>query len=177
MRRKLFVLTGLGIMLLWSCGDKTGDRASENTILQGSDGTLLLNLEKAVCYNDETNPASNTAEWNIRISKPGRFKVWLSSATKDTTSLNYKNSVRIFLMDNLLEGNPACDKIVLNSKEVTYPYYKADSYMGTFYISEPGDYTIQLVSEKVLPHEALNNFNGGPDETRLMSVMLTPNTR
>ncbi|MFZ0283351.1 MAG: hypothetical protein WAL29_16995, partial [Bacteroidales bacterium] len=81
------------------------------------------------------------------------------------------------LLDNQLEVDPACDKIVRNSGEVTYPYYRADSYMGSFYISEPGQYNIQVISEKVLPKEAMNNISSRPDDTRLMSVILTPNKR
>jgi hypothetical protein len=177
MRKKFYAIMGKGLLALWSCGNRTTDQVSDNTILQDPDGTLLLNLEKATCYNDETNPSSNTAEWKIRVSKPGRFKVWLSSATMDTTRLKYMNSVKIFFMDNQIEGNPACDRIVQNSDEVTYPFYRADSYMGTFYISNPGDYIIQVISEKVIPREAMNELTSGPDETRLMSVILTPNTR
>lgn len=177
MKRKFFLLMGIGLLVFWSCGNRATDQVSENTILQDPDGTLLLNLDKATCYNDEMNPASNTAEWKIRVSNPGRFQVWLSSATMDTTRLKYVNSVKIYFMDNQIEGNPECDKIIQNSDEVTYPYYRADSYMGTFYISNPGDYRMQLISEKVIPHEAINEVATGPDETRLMSVILTPNTR
>jgi hypothetical protein len=161
-----------------SCGKKSVSRnASVNAILQDADGTLALNMEKATCYSDMINPSSNTAEWNILVSKPGRFKVWLSSATKDTTDLSYVNSVKISLLDKQLEVNPECDKIVLDSEEVSFPYFRADSYMGSFYISEPGEYSIQLISEKVLSKEALNKRSEGLDETKLMSVILSPITR
>jgi len=161
-----------------SCGKKSVSRnASVNAILQDADGTLALNMEKATCYSDMINPSSNTAEWNILVSKPGRFKVWLSSATKDTTDLSYVNSVKISLLDKQLEVNPECDKIVLDSEEVSFPYFRADSYMGSFYISEPGEYSIQLISEKVLSKEAMNKMSEGLDETKLMSVILSPITR
>ena len=137
MRISFFAFVGLGAMMIWSCGHWSDKKSiAENTVLQQEDGTLALNMEKATCYNDEVNPSSNTAEWKVLVSKPGRFKVWLSSATKDTTDLRYINSVKISLLDNELEANPACDKIVRNSGEVSYPYYRADSYMGSFYISE-----------------------------------------
>jgi len=161
-----------------SCGKKSVSRnASVNAILQDADGTLALNMENATCYSDMINPSSNTAEWNILVSKPGRFKVWLSSATKDTTDLSYVNSVKITLLDKQLEVNPECDKIVLDSEDVSFPYFRADSYMGSFYISEPGEYSIQLISEKVLSKEAMNNRSDALDETKLMSVILSPITR
>ena len=36
-----------------------------------SDGTLALNIENATCYSDVVNPSSNTAEWNVVVSKTG----------------------------------------------------------------------------------------------------------
>jgi hypothetical protein len=178
MRRRIFAFSGLCVLLLWSCGQKfQSGNVSGNKILQAPDGSLALKMEKATCYSDVINPSSNTAEWNVVVSKPGRFKVWLSSATKDTTDLSYVNSVKITLLDKLLEVDPEPDRVVLNSKDVTYPYFRADSYMGSFYVSEPGEYSIQVISEKVLSKEALGMNAPGPEETRLMSVMLTPMTR
>lgn len=174
MRSNLFAMIGLCALIICSCGHKSGrNDLSDNTVRQQDDGTLSLNLEQAICYNDEVNPSSNTAEWNVLVSKPGRFKVWLSSATKDTTDLSYNNSVKISLLDVQLEADPACDKIVKDADEVSYPYYRADSYMGSLYISEPGEYIIQVISEKVLPKEAMNNISSGAGDTRLMSVILT----
>jgi hypothetical protein len=134
-------------------------------------------VENATCYSDAVNPSSNTAEWNVVVSKPGTYKVWLSSATRDTTSLSYFNSVKISLLDKLIEVNPEIDKIVLNSADVSYPYFRADSYAGSFYISEPGEYSIQVISEKVLTKEAMNRVPSGLNDTKLMSVILTPMTR
>ena len=178
MSKKVFTILSLVLLLLWSCGriSESGD-LSENAIVQESDGTLDLDMEKAICYSDLVNPESNTAEWNFVVSKPGTFKVWISSATKDTTSLSYVNSVKISLLDKHLEGNPECDVVVPDSDEVSYPYFRADSYMGSLYISEPGEYSIQLISEKVLSKEAMNTVKPEADETRLMSVILTPMTR
>ena len=173
-----FVITGL--MFLWSCGNKSGvnDFKNEgNAIVQEEDGSLALDIDNAICYNDDSNPASNTAEWKVMISKPGRFKVWLTSATKDTTELSYVNSVKINLLDSSLEADPACDKIVRNSDDVPYSYFRADSYMGSFYVSEPGVYNVQVISEKILPREAMNQVQASADDTKLMSVLLTPMTR
>ena len=177
MRSRYFAyLLCLVIIPVWSCShseSKKDLRDAENRILQQNDGTVSLILDKAECYSDVANPSNNTADWNIVISKPGRFKVWLSSATKDTSDLNYANSVRISLLDDQLEATPACDKIVRNSSDVHLPYYRADSYIGSVYVSEPGEYNIQLISEKV----TAKTDKSLADETKLMSVMLTPMTR
>jgi len=178
MNKKNFTLVSLVLLLVWSCGKKSDSgNVSENAILQEADGTFALELENAICYNDVVNPSSNTAEWKVVVSKPGTFKVWLSSATRDTTNLSYINSVRISLLDKLLEVDPEIDKVVLNSDDVKYPFFRADSYAGSFYFSEPGEYNIQVISEKVLTKEAKNSSSSGPDNTRLMSVILTPMTR
>ncbi len=178
MSRKIFTLFSLVLLLAWSCGKKSGSaNVSGNSVLQKADGSFSLKVENAACYNDVENPSSNTAEWNVVVSKPGTYKVWLSSATRDTTNLSYINSVKISLLDKLIEVNPEIDKVVLNSGDVSYPYFRADSYAGSFYISEPGEYRIQVISEKVLSKEAMNRISSGPNDTKLMSVILTPMTR
>lgn len=178
MKVKISTLASLVLLLAWSCGNKTESRhVSENAVLQDSDGTFALNMSDAACYSDVVNPASNTAEWTVVVSKPGTYKVWLSSATKDTTNLSYINSVKISLLDKLIEVDPEIDRVVLNSGDVSYPYFRADSYAGSFYFSEPGEYSIQVISEKVLPQEAMNSNSSSPDDTKLMSVILTPLTR
>jgi len=178
MNGKIFTLVSLVLLLVWSCGKRSDSRnVSENAILQDSDGTFALNMADAACYSDDVNPESNTAEWIVVVSKPGTYKVWLSSATKDTTNLSYINSVRISLLDKLIEVDPEIDRVVLDSDDVSYPYFRADSYAGSFYFSEPGEYSIQVISEKVLSKEARNNSSSGPDDTKLMSVILTPLTR
>ena len=179
MSRKMFTIIGVIVLLAWSCGSNTDQNSvSENAVVQEADGTLALDMDEATRYSDDVNPASNTAEWNVVVSKPGTFRVWLSSATKDTTKLSYSNSVKLSLLDKFLEVNPVCDKVVLNSGEVSLPYYRADSYMGSLYISEPGEYSIQVISEKVLPKEAeLSEAMATTEDTRLMSVILTPLSR
>lgn len=174
----MFTIIGVIVLLAWSCGSNTDQNSvSENAVVQEADGTLALDMDEATRYSDDVNPASNTAEWNVVVSKPGTFRVWLSSATKDTTKLSYSNSVKLSLLDKFLEVNPVCDKVVLNSGEVSLPYYRADSYMGSLYISEPGEYSIQVISEKVLPKEAELSEDMTTEDTRLMSVILTPLSR
>lgn len=181
MRRRLIAyIIFLSIIPVWSCSHIGGAKDShdtENRILQQKDGTVSLILDKAARYCDAGNPSNNTADWNIVISKPGRFKVWLSSATRDTSDLNYANLVRISLLDNQLEANPVCDKIVRNSQDVPSSYFRADSYIGSVYVSEPGEYNIQIISEKVIAKEDDSQSTSPADDTRLMSVILTPSTR
>jgi len=146
----------------------------QNTILQQEDGTISLKVDKADCYHDMVNPSSNTAEWNVVVSKSGRFNVWLSSSTKDTTNLKYKNKVMLSILDNRLETRPAIDKIILNSSDVSLPYFKADSFMGELYIQDTGRYNVQLISEKILPEGYKKNESLSTDESKLLSVFLTP---
>ena len=131
-------------------------------------------LDKADFYNDAANPSNNTADWDVVISKPGHYRVWLSSATKDTSDLNYSGSVRISLLDNQLSAKPECDKIIQNASDVHYPYFRADSYMGSVYVSEPGEYNVQLTSEKVIAKSAEDKNTSPVEDTKLMSVILTP---
>jgi hypothetical protein len=181
MKKRFFVYFIILIIIRpWSCSHLESSKqllVAKNRILQEKDGTVSLILDKAARYSDVVNPSNNTADWNVVISKPGRFKVWLSSATKDTSELNYLNSVRISLLDDQLEANPACDKIIRNSIDVHYPYFRADSYMGSVYVSEPGEYNIQLISEKVIAKETDSRNASLADDTKLMSVILTPTTR
>ena len=175
-RRVIPFISGLAIVLLWSCSQQGATKNSqdaENRIVQQADGTVSLKIEKAVCYSDAVNPSNNTADWNIVISKPGRFKVWLSSATKDTSGLRYASSVRVNILDDHMEVNPSIDKVVHNSVDVPQSYFRADSYVGSFYVPEPGEYNIQVISDKVIAKNASTRL----DDTMLMSVILTPAIR
>lgn len=167
----------ISLFLLLSCGQNGRKQklgVVENRILQQNDGTISLILDKAECYSDVVNPSNNTADWDIVITTPGHFKVWLSSATKDTSALRYANSVRIRFLDDQLEVNPACDKVFRNSQEVHYPYYRVDSYMGSIFVSEPGEYNIQLISEKVKALKTGSQKTALTDDTKLLSVILSP---
>jgi hypothetical protein len=99
MRRNIYILLMLIVVsLIHSCSntDKTKSENKNvvvNKVLQQDDGSISLKIDKAECYSDMSNPSSNTAEWNVLVYKTGRFNVWMSSATIDTTDLQYKNSV------------------------------------------------------------------------------------
>lgn len=170
-----------GVVLLNSCGNRgeqnPKNKVAQNKILQQKDGTISLKVDKADCYQDAVNPSSNTAEWSVLVSKSGRFNVWLSSATKDTTDLKYQNSVRLNILDNMLEVHPACDKIVRNSSEVSYPYFRADSFLGSLYIQDTGLFNVQIISEKIVPRDINNSAASDTENSKILSVFLTPTTR
>lgn len=182
MRRKYFVwMIMIGVAFFYSCKNEvkpTTDKnnSDENKILQEQNGTISLKVDNAECYHDMVNPSSNTAEWNVFVSKSGRFDVWLSSATKDTTNLKYKNSVMLNIHENRLEARPLCDRIIHNSSEVSYPYFRADSFIGSLYIQDTGLYNIQLISEKIIPKNYNSDDSSVADNSKLLSVILTPTT-
>jgi hypothetical protein len=176
------VFMGLIVMMISSCGNVENKIVVKKTgkakqVVQQADGSISLKVEKAECYHDITNPATNTAEWNVFVSKSGRFDVWISSATKDTTDLQYKSSVMLSIMDSRLEARPACDKIIQNSSDVQLPYFRADSFMGEVYIQDTGSYNIQLISEKILPANKDVSKESVIENSKLISVSLTPITR
>jgi len=148
-----------------------------NMIHQQDDGSYFLKMEDAACYVDQTDPSGNTAEWKFEVPGAGRYKVWLSSATVDTLNLRYSNPVKISLLDNQLVKSPECDRIIRNSDDVSHPYYRTDSYMGSFYFPEPGEYNIQVISEKVTKINMTSQNNTTEDNTKLVSLILTPATR
>jgi hypothetical protein len=166
---------GVVILLTFSCGnsENTADK-DVHKVKQLDDGTINLQIDKAFCYNNKTDPSYNAAEWNLIVTRPGRYEVWLSSATIDTVDLQYTNMVTISLQDKQLNVKPVSNKIVLNSTGIKYPYYRADSYMGEFYIQDPGEYSVQLISEKVIAKSDTVSGSAVLDHTRVMSVFMTP---
>jgi hypothetical protein len=151
------------------------DQLSENTILQNEDGTISLELKEAACYSDMEDPAGNTAEWDVVVSKTGRYDVWISSFTKDSTDLNYKNPVKVSVDDTRIEAHPEVDKIIENSSDGELRYYTADSFMGSMFIQDTGLINFQVISEKILPKDYnWNNGNSNQDDSKLISIHLTP---
>jgi len=176
------LLIFVGLVLLNSCGNLGEQKELKNDvvqkkILQQKDGTISLKVDNADCYQDVVNPSSNTAEWSVLVSKSGRFNVWLSSATKDTTDLKYQNSVRLNILDNRLEVHPVCDKIIRNSTDVSYPYFRADSFLGSLYIQDTGLYNIQIISEKIVARDINSAIASDTENSKILSVLLTPTTR
>jgi hypothetical protein len=172
----------IGITFIYSCSNSIKQKINNNSlavnkVIQQADGSISLHVKKAECYSDMVNPSSNTAEWNVVVSKSGRYNVWLTSATIDTTNLEYKNKVLLSVQDNRLEAQPGIDKVVKNSSEVNYPYFRADSFMGSLYIQDTGLYAIQIISDRIVPEDSPAKDSQLNIKTKLLSVFLTPAVR
>ena len=170
----------IGISFLYSCSNSENiilnrNLLSVNKVNQKADGSIELHVKKAECYSDKVNPSTNTAEWNVFVSKSGRFNVWLSSATIDTTNLEYNNKVLFSVQDNRIEAQPSVDKIIKNSSDVHYPYFRADSFMGSLYIQDTGLFSVQIISDKIIPEDKTDS--SADTKTKLLSVFLTPVVR
>ncbi len=179
MKRTIFgLMTIAGICFLFSCKNTTPEiRAAAETVRQHEDGTISLKLEKADCYTDMDDRSDNTAEWNVVVSKSGRYNVWISSATLDTTDLKYKNSVMVNVQDKMIQARPDCDKVIINSSDVSYPYFRADSFIGSLYLQDTGQFYIQVTSEMILPKDYTMTESSAADIAKLISVSFMPVTR
>jgi len=167
-------------LLLTYCGNSGQGNDSEKRmerIKQRDDGTLSLKIEYADCYSNTQNPSGNTAEWNVVVSKSGRYDVWLTSITTDTLKLSYENNVMVTVADNVLEARPQLNRIVRKSGDVSNQYFQADSFLGTLFIPGTGSYYVQVISEKILPEDYLTQGLSGEDISRLVSVSFTPASR
>jgi hypothetical protein len=180
MKREFFVwVLVMGVVLAFSCNrgvqsDDSRNAVADHKIMQQKDGTISLKVDKAECYQDVVNPSSNTAEWNVVVSKSGRYDVWLSSATKDTTDMKYKNSVLLSIRDNRFEKLPVVNRVIQNSSDVSRPYYQADSFIGSLYIQDTGVYSVQVISDRILPKDFKASGISTDDHTKIVSVSLTP---
>jgi len=173
-------MTIAGLSLFISCNNtntKPESSSTAETIRQLEDGTISLKLDKADCYADLTDRSDNTAEWNVVVSKSGRYSVWISSATLDTTDLKYKNSVMVNVQDKMIQARPDCDRIIRNSSDVPYPYFRADSFIGSLYLQDTGHFYIQVTSEMILPKDYSINEPSSADIAKLISVSFMPETR
>ena len=179
MKNNIFVwliITGVTIIVSCNSSEPSENRrmVAESKILQQNDGTISLKIEKAACYRDAANPSTNTAEWSMFVSKAGRYDVWLSSATRDTTDLRYNDAVMLSIRDKRLEMKPSVNRVIQNSSEVEKPYYQADSFMGSLYIQDTGVYRVQVISDRVLPRETRLTGTKGEDLAKIVSVSLKP---
>jgi hypothetical protein len=182
MRREIVLYSLVAGMIMASCGNSARNSGAisgdtDKLIKQHEDGTISLTLANADRYSDIKNPSCNTAEWKVIVSKSGRYNVWLTSATKDTNDLKYKNSVMICVQDTKIVGRPGCDKIIYNSSDVNYPWFRAESFMGAMYIQDTGVFHVQVNSEQILPEDIKSNELSGAELSKLISVSFTPVTR
>jgi hypothetical protein len=81
------------------------------------------------------------------------------------------------IRDNRLETLPIVNRVVQNSADVSSPYYQADSFMGSLYIQDTGMYSVQVISDRVLPKKFRPSGSSPDDFSTILSVSLTPAKR
>jgi len=148
------VLAGLVMVFSMTACSDSGNRAredkneqSENTAARAEG--VVLRISDAALIQVDAKPQYNTAEWNFMVQKPGRYDVWLSSLTVDTVQPMFEDNVVITAGDSRLDKKPVGDEIVISDITVKAPWYRADSHMGSIFFSKPGEYQVQVISDKV----------------------------
>jgi len=177
MKIKILVLLVLASINFWYCSNQSDKKKAAGTnspVMQQEDGSISLRLANAWFYNDTIDPSNNTAEWTVVISKAGSYRIWLSSATRDTTNFNYLDKVKVNLPDREYVVIPKCDKIIQNSEDVAYPYFRADSFVGSFYFSQTGEYNIQVTGEKVISEAKRDQPRSFTNNSKLMALLISP---
>jgi hypothetical protein len=142
--------------------------------IAANDGGVVLRIEDADLLQVDYNPQYNTAEWQFTVKEPGRYDVWLSSLTCDTSHLRYEDNVIITAGDTRLAKRPVGDQIVMDDKSVSKPWYRADSHMGSIFFSQPGEYQVQVISDRVEPHPSDVSRLSIDKHTLINSVILKP---
>lgn len=158
MKATIVKLGSVSLMLILSLSsctgghDRSGKAGSEE---KGSakEGVTLL-LKDADIIQVDSHPQYNTAEWRFEVKKPGRYDIWLSSLTCDTTHILFAGNVTVTAGDKRLEKRPVGDEIVTDDKNVKSPWFRADSHMGSVLFSEPGEYQVQVISDRIMPHQS-----------------------
>lgn len=155
---KNFRVFGLAVFIAsTSCFDQgvsVEEKAGNNEGKSVHDGDVTLMISDADLIQVDSNPQYNTAEWYVRVKNPGRYEIWLSSMTCDTSRFRFKNDVIITIGDSRIEKKPVGDKIVTNDPNIKKPWFRADSHMGSVYFNEPGEYQVQVISNGVVPHSS-----------------------
>ncbi len=176
------VLLGLVIVFPMTACNNTGGEVkeskksrSENSDVPAEGVTLLIS--DAALIQVDSNPEYNTAEWHFKVNKAGRYDVWLSSLTRDTTFLNFGDSVVITAGDTRLTGRPVSDEIVTDDSSVEEPWYRADSHMGSIFFREPGEYQVQVISDRVRKYTSDLSDLSVDKETLINSLILKPTVR
>jgi len=144
MKKNLFAAVVLVVVVfaaLTSCKNDTSLNSKEGKNKRGvavEGEAVVLSIGEAELLEVDDKPQYNTAEWLFKVEKPGRWDVWLSSLTVDTTRLHFVNNVIITAGETKLEKRPVSDRIVLEDKSVTEPWYRADSHMGSVFFFKTG---------------------------------------
>jgi len=171
------VLALAAVVGFTSCGnDGSSKGASEDGIAGGgdNDGSVVLRIADAELIQVDDNPEYNTAEWLFTVDKPGRYDVWLSTLTIDTTSLRFNNNVIITAGETRLAKKPIGDEIVTDDRNVREPWFRADAHMGSIFFAKPGDYPVQVIIDRVEPHPSDVSQLNREEHTLITSVILKP---
>ncbi len=180
MKRIFNGITVLAIAVLAgfaSCGNEgknnsANDKGNGDVAARG-EGVVLL-IADADLIEVDGNPQYNTAEWVFRVEKPGRYDVWLSSLTLDTTRLRFAENVVITAGETKLAKKPSGDQIVTEDESVKEPWFRADSHMGSIFFSKPGEYPVQVISDRVEAHGNDLSQLSLDEHTIINSVILKP---
>jgi hypothetical protein len=108
------------------------------------------------------------------VDKAGRYDVWLSSLTCDTSHLQFEDNVIITAGDSRIDKKPVGDEIVTSDNSVKAPWYRADSHMGSIFFSKPGEYQVQVISDKVERHASDLSDLSVDKHTLINSLILKP---
>ncbi|MGE5349044.1 MAG: hypothetical protein ACM3NP_07195 [Actinomycetota bacterium] len=158
-----------------SCGNESNQNGQERrTDLVVNGQGIELKMSEAELIQVEDKPQYNTAEWLFTVEEPGRYDVWLSSLTVDPTRLRFTDNVIITAGETKLEKKPVSDRVVTDGTEIKAPWYRADSHMGSILFAKPGEYNVQVISDRVERFASdLSQIN--PEEhTLINSVILKP---
>lgn len=175
MIRKTGLLVLACMTMVMSCKNTSGikerDMASAENTGKPVGGEFMLKIEDADLVQDASHPESNTAEWSFSVDRAGRYEVWLSSITCDTMHLGFDTAVTITAGDARLYKMPVGDNIIIDTN-MPSPWYRADSQMGTIFFGKPGDYLVQVISEKVV--SPTEDSTAKPGATLIKSLILKP---
>lgn len=175
--RKIGVVAAAVLLAGTSCrenGVASENKKRNNDKPIGYDGGVTLLIKDADLIQIDSNPHYNTAEWHFKVSKPGRYDVWLSSLTCDTSHLQFAENVTITAGDARIEKKPVGDDIVIDDKSVKSPWYRADSHMGSVFFSAPGEYQVQVISDRVLALPSDPSALNVDTHTLINSLILKP---
>ncbi len=168
------VLAVATVIALASC-KRDGNNGNEGKGGAKANGeAIVLKIEEAQLLEVEDKPQYNTAEWVFKVDKPGRWDVWLSSLTLDTLQLHFEGDVIITAGDTKIVKKPVRDRVVTEDKSITMPWYRADSHMGSVFFSKPGEYQVQVISDRVEPHSSDLSQLGIDKQTLINSLIMKP---
>jgi hypothetical protein len=175
--RRIGVIAILAILSVTGCKDNKStvvDKTGKNENNVAREGGVTLLITDADLIEVDSNPRYNTAEWNFTVKDAGRYDVWLSSLTCDTSHLRFNDLVTITAGDERIEKKPVGDEIVTDDKSVKQPWYRADSHMGSIFFKEPGTYQVQVISDRVMTHSSDLSKLSVDKHTLINSLILKP---